>query len=584
VVTVGGLRAFFSFRFSPYKARVLAATGRVLGVFALAAPGAVARVVVNEVYYDHPGADAGYEFVELSNDGLDAVDLSGFAIEFHNGSGTGWTPLWRAPAGTAMGGDALFVVGGEALAPRPDAVVALNLQNGPDAVRLVAADGSVLDVVGYGGLDDPAYVEASGVPAVAAGKSIARRRDGFDTDDNAADFTPADPTPGRRNVARHDVAVGLGPATPARAAARPSSAERIGVRVANRGLVPVDAGAVSTTVWDSSSAGVAAIAAALTQRAIAPGADEEIVFSLALSPGYHWLRVESRYAIDERDGNDAVHLLRRAGRIPILVSEVWSAPREACPQFVEIVNAGDVVVEAGAFSLRDARARPVRLAADSLRVEPGEWLAVTADAGRLVACVPGTPRERVVGVDGTWPTFNRAGGGVADSVVVLDAFGIPIDAVGYPPMPSGVSGRSLERVDLFLHDGPAVWRLSPAPQGSSPGRPNGAFLDRPAVPGAVEVSPNPFSPWMGDVLRVAVNVSPPVDRCDAWVYDLEGRRLASLGGVTSFPALLVWDGRRDDGERVAPGLYVVACEWFDAGGGRVSVQRVVVGCAYQTTR
>jgi hypothetical protein len=584
VVVVDGLRAFSSFDFSRYRS-ILSRAALPLAALPLAAfgaRGACARVVINEIYYDHPGADAGYEFVELVNDGSVAVDLSGFAIEFHNGSGAGWTVLWRAPAGASLGPDTLFVVGGESVAPRPDAVVALTLQNGPDAVRLVAALGGVLDLVGYGGLDDPAYVETAAVPAVAAGQSIARRRDAFDSGDNAADFAAATPTPGRRNVARHDVALRLAPGTPARSESARAGAERVAVLVAGQGLEAVPAGAVSLAVTDSSAAGVEVLAAAPTRGPIPPGAEEKVTFSLSLAPGYHWLRVESHYARDERPGNDAVALLRRGGRIPILVSEVWSAPREGCPQFVEVMNAGQAAVDLGAFSLRDARARPVPLARDSLRLEPGTWVAVTADVDRLVACVPGTPRERVVGVDGSWPTFNRSGGEPADSVFLFDPFGIPVEAVGYPPLPADAAGRSLERVDLFLHDGPAVWRLCPSPAGASPGRPNDAFLDRPAAANRMEASPNPFSPWRGEVLRVALNPLPPVARADAWVFDLEGRRVASLGAAASFPALVVWDGRRDDGEAAPPGLYVVACEWFRGDGTRLSVQRVVVGCAHET--
>jgi hypothetical protein len=538
-----------------------------------------ARVVINELYYDHPGTDTGHEFVELINTGALPADLSGTSIEFHNGTGTTWALVWRAPPGTMLVPGGIFLVGGDLVTPAPDAVITYALQNGPDSIRLITFDGAVLDVLGYGGLDDPAFVEGLGAPPVPAGKSVARVLDGVDGDDNSIDFAAASPTPGRHNVARDDAALVLAPETPVRAAKTRPGAERVVVRVENRGLAPIAAGDVELLLSDSTVAGVVRLAAGRNAADIAPGRGERVVVSAVLDGGYHWLEVSARYARDERDDNDRVRVLRRVGRVPVLVSEVWSSPRAGCPQFVELVNVGSEPVQVGGFALRDERARPVVIDADSLCLSPGAWLAVTADVARLSECVPRAPRDGVIGVRGAWPTFNRSGGDVADSVLVFDREGIVVDAVAYPAVPSASAGRSLERIDLFLHDNPAVWRLSDAPGGASPAAANRAYLDRPAPAGDVVVSPNPFFPARGDLLRVAMTPAPVVARVDAWVYDLDGRRVAALGGVASFPALLVWDGRGADGAPARPGIYVVAVEMLGVDGARLGVERVVVGCA-----
>jgi hypothetical protein len=52
-----------------------------------------------------------------------------------------------------------------------------------------------------------------------------------------------------------------------------------------------------------------------------------------------------------------------------------------------------------------------------------------------------------------------------------------------------------------------------------------------------------------------------------------------MGAADAFPAVLLWDGRRDGGDIVRAGIYVLACETFDAAGVRVGVEKVVVGCA-----
>jgi Lamin Tail Domain len=550
-----------------------------LGFLLISCVASRAAIVVNELYYDHPGADAGFEFVELLNTGADAVAIGDLSLEFHNGSGTGWSVVTRVPAGIVLDAGALYVIGASAVVPPPDVVVALALQNGPDAIRIVAGDGTVLDVVGYGGLDDPPYVETLGVAAIAAGMSIARIPDGADTDDNAIDFVAASPTPKRFNVARHDVAIDLAADTPSRAGRDAAGIERIAIELDNRGLVDIPAASVTIAARDSTRDSVADVASATNAVTIAPGASERLVLTLALTAGYHWIDIVARYAPDERSGNDRVTLVRRAGRIPVLVSEVWSAPRDGCPQFVELFNAGAFDVDVGGWSLRDTRATPVPLAVDSLVLAPRAFLAVTPSPSALIACVPETPAPATVGVDGSWPSFNRSGTSIADSVVVFDAFGIRVDAVGYPPVASGTSGRSLERVDLYEGARGAVWRLSPSPSGCTPGLPNGASLyDAPAA-GRLDVSPNPFSPARGDVLRVALDGDESVTRVAVHVFDVAGRRVAEIGSATTLPAVFLWDGSDTGGAVVRAGLYVVACEEFQADGSRGAVLKVVVGCA-----
>ena len=116
---MGGARRFFFFFLPIITARA-----------------AHAGLVVNELYYDHPGADGGYEFVELLNTGDASLSLDGVVLEFHNGSGEGWTVLWSAPPGLALAPGALWVLGGDLVLPAPDMVVGISLQNGPDAIRL----------------------------------------------------------------------------------------------------------------------------------------------------------------------------------------------------------------------------------------------------------------------------------------------------------------------------------------------------------------------------------------------------------------------------------------------------------------
>ena len=164
------------------------------------ASGASAQVpVINEICYDPEGADAGHEFVELYNAGPQPASLIGIRLEFANGAdGPVWQTRWTATAADTIACAGFFLIAdrGWAADPPPQAEVTLGLQNGPDAVRLIR-DGTVLDRVGYGDLQDAELYESQPAVDVASGQALARRPDGQDTEVNSVDLVAAEPTPGR---------------------------------------------------------------------------------------------------------------------------------------------------------------------------------------------------------------------------------------------------------------------------------------------------------------------------------------------------------------------------------------------------
>src|SRR4029077_16322020 len=98
---------------------------------------------IAEGLYDAAGDDTGREFVELYNLGPTALSLAGARLEAGDGSRPGrWSLRWTAGEGDSIGAGGRFVIGGSLVDPPPDALVPLELQNGPDAVRLVWPDGA----------------------------------------------------------------------------------------------------------------------------------------------------------------------------------------------------------------------------------------------------------------------------------------------------------------------------------------------------------------------------------------------------------------------------------------------------------
>lgn len=153
-------------------------------------------VVINEVLYDPAGADSGFEFVELYNPTEQPVQLSGFIIETGNGAEVNsWKIGWTGTSSDLIMPNSYFLIGESSV--DADAQSTLDLQNGPDSVRLVF-NNSVVDLVGYGNLAFVEYFEGSPALDTSEGYSLSRI-EGVDSDNNADDFYVIEPSPQKSN-------------------------------------------------------------------------------------------------------------------------------------------------------------------------------------------------------------------------------------------------------------------------------------------------------------------------------------------------------------------------------------------------
>jgi hypothetical protein len=183
----------------------LAKRAFVLALLLHASSVCAATIRLSEVLYDAAGSDDGGVFVELH--GPAGLDLTGFVIEGVNGSNGDVTPSLALSG--VIPADGLFVLAdrradGSTDVAEADLLLNFDFQNGPDSVRVLASDMSVLDALGYGsfGPGDVFAGEGSAAPDGAPGQSLARVFANVDTDQNAADFALLDvPTPGQALLA-----------------------------------------------------------------------------------------------------------------------------------------------------------------------------------------------------------------------------------------------------------------------------------------------------------------------------------------------------------------------------------------------
>lgn len=472
------------------------------------------RPRLNEVLYDAAGDDTGREYVELLNTGDAVASLAGLRIEAGDGSAPGrWTLRWTGGARDSLAPGARFVVGGAAVTPAPDRVATLDLQNGPDAVRLVWPDGGI-ETLGWGALEHAEYFCGSPAPDVPGGRALARLDESAPALDNASDFREADPSPGSPNRRTHDAALVRGSLRLAPAQPAPGGTATLALALANVGATDWPAGACVLRI----DGDVVPRALEQVAPALAAGETTRVEVSLADLPRGRG-RVVARAVLtaDGAPANDADTLLARVGPGPLAIVEVQFHPTAGEGEWVEVRNVAGVPLALDMFRLGDRSGATGAL-------EPGpalppDSLAVFAqDAVALRARWPGIDPARVRRVQ-PWSALNNTddAAGVADEVVIVERDGVPVERIAYSA--SGVaSGVTLERIG-------DTWRPGPLPDGTPLAAPRPAD----AVPGGFRVEPRRLAHGEG-TMRFAWELPWPESRVTLELYDLDGRRTRRLVG------------------------------------------------------
>jgi uncharacterized protein len=180
-------------------------------ILAAAPPSAASSpdVVISEVYGGGGNTSAVYtnDYVELYNRSASSVSLSGWSVQYASASGSSWLVTTLSGSIAANGYYLVKLASGGSVGaalPTPDATGTTNMSatSGKVALRttttaLTCSTGCAFasgnrDFLGYGSAND---AEGSHAPAGSNSTSVARTNPAIDTDNNAADFVSATPTP-----------------------------------------------------------------------------------------------------------------------------------------------------------------------------------------------------------------------------------------------------------------------------------------------------------------------------------------------------------------------------------------------------
>lgn len=233
-------------------ALTVAATG------AHAAPSTTATVVVNEVFGGggNSGATLKQDFVELANVSGQAVNLTGWSVQYASATGTSWQAtslVGTLPAGATYVVREASGTGGTQDVPA-DATGAIAMGAGAGKVALVRTSAplsdctakagtspcsalpDVVDFVGFGSTASD-YAGSGPTPAPSATVSVSRDASHTNTADNAADFRAASPSPAACGDACASVPTGPQERTIAEIQGIGPTAKEIGNTVTTKGVV-----------------------------------------------------------------------------------------------------------------------------------------------------------------------------------------------------------------------------------------------------------------------------------------------------------------------------------------------------------
>jgi hypothetical protein len=276
-------------------------------------------------------------------------------------------------------------------------------------------------------------------------------------------------------------------------------------------------------------------------------------------------------------------LPEEAVREDIVINEVLFNPKDEPLKgvdFVEIYNRSEKIIDLRDLILANEDETtgeldaPRNISEIGFLMFPQTYLVLTTEPA-VVQSQYNAAGERGFVQMPSLPAYNNS-----DGVVILATKGFQIiDRMAYTeqmhfPLINDVKGVSLERIN---YDRPASdttnWRSAAEDIGfATPGLQNSQFSPLLESEDPLTIEPEIFSPdgdGRDDVLNIYYNFEEEEgNNCSISIYDSRGRLVRRLveNVFTGSSGVFSWDGRDDNNQKAAIGIYVVFVEIFDTQG------------------
>jgi len=409
-------------------------------------------VVINEFVANPYGTVEGSRWIELYNPTAGEINLQGWQIQVAGsefGTIMTFSRIYIQPNE--------FMLIGEEYVPGADLYRDLPLpmsQSSTNALRLISPTGYT-DTVLYHQPNvnklpcDCSEVGSSFTVMPAAGYSLARISDGYDTDISADDwFASSRPTPGYSNRFLIDLQI-----VELEASVSNSDVFYL-VNIVNPSQYVIPSGAASLrTFLNGICQGYIALPELLPEYSMT---HSHTISSL--EGNYYVLEVRLVYADDSDWDNNIQSASFVIDRSPLVINEVLFKQTTDNTEWIEIFNRGEQPVKMSGFSFIDAAETVTRF--DGL-INPGAYMVITRFKDRFLDFNSYVHPDLVI-ESSSWAILNND----RETILLVDGLGTELDFVEYTAPASYPSDLSLERINPFEDN--SAWERSSHPKLSTP--------------------------------------------------------------------------------------------------------------------
>jgi hypothetical protein len=268
------------------------------------------------------------------------------------------------------------------------------------------------------------------------------------------------------------------------------------------------------------------------------------------APGQY--RVVARLDADGNPGNSkdkVVIATVRHSKPLVIISEFLANPTPDGPgEWVEISNQASFAINMRLVGIGDSRGTALLFPPPGMMPIGAFWVLAESEAAFL-SYYPDFS-GMLIEIPG-WEDLNNDG----DLIRLLGAGGEIIDSITYGELYD--DNRSVERLDLSAaFAAPGAWAGSVDSAGATPGRKNSQSTSL-AGTLSISASPNPLSLSSGRQMEITLTLEIG-ESVTLKIFDRAGNLVRTrLDDEPAASGVFLWDGTGDDGDPVAPGMYVL---------------------------
>ena len=372
------------------------------------------EIVINEALYDPDGADSGYEWIELYNNGDATIDLFGWKIE---SAGSEFETNIVFSDSVSIHSHDYFLIAEENI-EGADYYHSLDFQNGgsaTDGIRIVNPD-DYTDTILYDTPndnnlpDDESEPGTMLLPDVSDGSSLARISNGIDTNQTSDWFESTEPTPGYANCYPIDLEI-------VEIELIENSNYKINSVIKNNSAINAQENSTSYAIYVNSNQ-------ICSEDLPEIPANDSIQFNsqeFSLTDNYSIISLIIEHPDDLNLINNAdtlSHLLES----PLLINELLFKPSDSNQEWIELKNCSSTTVSNNLILL-DAAENSTEF---NFSIPPLDYMVICNNKSDLISFYPSVAENKVLEVE-SLITLNNT----EEAIFITDNYSTIFDSIHY---------------------------------------------------------------------------------------------------------------------------------------------------------